>query len=82
MTEDEITRHKYLILRNNLVNIDNELKNLLDAHDNIVSMLGVTFIINNEMIEHEAFERIKSNILNVDTEITMNLIPAINDKIS
>ena len=62
MTEDEITRHKYLILRNNLVNIDNELKNLLDAHDNIVSMLGVNFIINNEMIEHEAFERIKSNI--------------------
>ena len=42
----------------------------------------VNFIINNEMIEHEAFERIKSNILNVDTEITMNLIPAINDKIS
>ena len=82
MTEDEITRHKYLILRNNLVNIDNELKNLLDAHDNIVSMLGVNFIINNEMIEHEAFERIKSNILNVDTEITMNLIQAINDKIS
>lgn len=82
MTEDEITRHKYLILRNNLVNIDNELKNLLDAHDNIVSMLEVNFIINNEMIEHEAFERIKSNILNVDTEITMNLIPAINDKIS
>ena len=48
MTEDEITRHKYLILRNNLVNIDNELKNLLDAHDNIVSMLGVNFIRKNK----------------------------------
>ena len=28
MTENEITRHKYLILKNNLVDIDNELKNL------------------------------------------------------
>ena len=82
MTENEITRHKYLILKNNLVEIDNELKNLLDAHENIVSMIKANFTINNQMIVRDSFERIKSDVSSIDTEIITNLIPTINDRLS
>ncbi len=82
MTENEITRHKYLILKNNLVDIDNELKNLLDAHENIVSMIKANFTINNQMIVRDSFERIKSDVSSIDTEIITNLIPTINDRLS
>ena len=75
MTENEITK-------NNLVDIDNELKNLLDAHENIVSMIKANFTINNQMIVRDSFERIKSDVSSIDTEIITNLIPTINDRLS
>ena len=80
MTEEEIRRMKYRNLRRNLTSIRSKVNNLQMNVSEVESNLKQTVLIDNKIVEEEAYGKIKRDISSVSSELNTSLIPMVNNK--
>lgn len=81
MTEEEILRRRYISLQKKLYRIRNKVRESIGEYDSLFSLVKSGILINGEVYECDDLEKIKKKLSSVNSDLTYNVIPKVNNKI-
>lgn len=78
---DEITKQKYIYLKNRMYGIRQNLSVSIDLYNGLLSDLKKGILINNEIPQNNDFNKELNRLKDVKTEVTNQVLASINNKI-
>jgi len=81
MLEQEILKEKYRILKANVIEIRNDLRELNEDLLKLKGKMKNGLMIDNKIVEEELYDSINKSNENINEEINYQVIPNINNNI-
>ena len=78
MMEDEMRRQRYRILRKKLYGIKEEIEELNETYEEVISSMKKSLLIDDKIVEESTMERAKGTNQSILNDLSINVIPLVS----
>lgn len=78
MMEDEMRRQRYRILRKKLYGIKEEIEELNETYEEVISSMKKSLLIDDKIVEESTMETVNKTNHSILNDLSINVIPLVS----